>query len=373
MIAPILLHLLTQRPPVDYHAKTIILHIDPAHPDSAAIAQAAQVIQRGGLVAFPTETVYGLGANALEAAALDRIYAAKRRPASDPLIAHIAHPDQLAVLAADVPYAAQRLAAAFWPGPLTMVLRRAAHVPANIAAGLDTIAVRMPIHPVARALIEAAGTPIAAPSANTFTRPSATTAAHVLEDLYGRVDVVIDGGPTPLGVESTVIDLTGPQAVILRPGGLILQDIQRILPDVHVEQRFVAEGEAVSSPGQLTKHYAPRARVMLYEGQADAVRDAITDTAQRYLANGRRVGILAVDEDAEHYTRLGARIIALGARDDHAAIARVLFGAMRALDAQGVDVILAPLLGGDGLGEAIRDRLTRAAEGRIYRVGGSEA
>lgn len=354
---------------MDYQAKTTVLHVHPATPEPDLIAQAAQVIRAGGLVAFPTETVYGLGANALDADALNRIYAAKRRPASDPLIAHIAHPDQLPLLAAHVPYAAQRLAAAFWPGPLTMVLRRAANVPDNIAAGMDTIAVRMPIHPIARALIEAADTPIAAPSANTFTRPSATTAAHVLEDLYGRVDVVIDGGAAPLGVESTVIDLTGATPVVLRPGGLIMEDLHRVLPDITSVQRFLSEGEAATSPGQLTKHYAPRARVMLYEGDAPAVRGAIEDTAQRYLANGRRVGILATDEDAQFFTQLGVRIIALGKRDDSVAIARVLFGAMRALDAQGVDVILAPLLGGEGLGEAIRDRLLRSAEGRVYRVG----
>jgi len=354
---------------VDYQAKTIVLHINPAVPEDHIIAQAAQVIRAGGLVAFPTETVYGLGANALDSAALDRIYAAKRRPASDPLIAHIAHPDQLGQLAADVPYAAQRLATAFWPGPLTMVLRRAAHVPDNIATGMDTIAVRMPIHPVARALIEASGTPIAAPSANTFTRPSATTAAHVLEDLYGRVDIVIDGGATPLGVESTVIDLTGAQPVVLRPGGLVMEDLLRVLPDITAIQRFVNEGEATSAPGQMSKHYAPRARLMLYDGSVEAVREAITDTAQRYLANGRKVGVLAGDEDAPYFTKLGVRIIALGKRDDSAAIARVLFGAMRALDAQNVDVILVPMMGGAGLGEAIRDRLMRAAEGRIYQVG----
>ncbi len=171
---------------MDYLAKTIVLHINPAVPEPDLIAQAAQVIRVGGLVAFPTETVYGLGANALDPAALDRIYAAKRRPASDPLIAHIAHADQLAQLAADVPYAAQRLAAAFWPGPLTMVLRRAAHVPSNIAAGMDTIAVRMPIHPVARALIEASGTPIAAPSANTFSRHCQSRYRRARINLRGR-------------------------------------------------------------------------------------------------------------------------------------------------------------------------------------------
>lgn len=354
---------------MDYQTKTSILHINPATPESDLIAQAAEVIRAGGLVAFPTETVYGLGANALDANAIDRIYAAKRRPASDPLIVHIAHFDQLERLAADVPYAAQRLATAFWPGPLTMVLRRAANVPPNIATGMDTVAVRMPIHPIARALIEAADTPIAAPSANTFTRPSATNASHVLEDLYGRVDVVIDGGAAPLGVESTVIDLTGETPVVLRPGGLVMADLHRVLPDITAKQRFLSEGEATSSPGQLTKHYAPRARVMLYEGETEAVRGAIEDTAQRYLANGRKVGVLAVDEDAAYFTQLGVRIIALGERGNSAAIAKVLFGALRALDAQGVDVILAPLLGGDGLGEAIKDRLLRAAEGRVYQVG----
>src|SRR5688500_2785068 len=188
---------------MDYQAKTIILHIDPAAPDANTIARAADVIRAGGLVAFPTETVYGLGANALDANAVEHIFQAKRRPANDPLITHISSVRDVYRLAKTVPIYAATLAEAFWPGPLTMVMQRGDSVPDNVSSGLPTVAVRMPIHPVARALIEAAGTPIAAPSANTFTRPSATTAAHVLEDLYGRVDIVIDGGPTPLGLEST--------------------------------------------------------------------------------------------------------------------------------------------------------------------------
>jgi L-threonylcarbamoyladenylate synthase len=253
---------------------------------------------------------------------------------------------------------------------LTLVMKRAAHVPANLASGLPTIAVRMPIHPVARALIEASKTPIAAPSANTFTRPSATTAAHVLEDLYGRVDVVIDGGPTTLGLESTVLDLTQDPPVVLRPGGVVIEDLRRLIPEIRVVSQYLGDEDEVSpSPGQLLRHYAPRARLMLYEGPADALRTAISDTATRYIANGRRVGILTVNEDAAHYTQLGARIIALGEQRDHAAIGRVLFGALRALDGQGVDVILAPLLDSDGLGAAIRDRLLRAAEGKVFHVG----
>ncbi|KXK54094.1 MAG: threonylcarbamoyl-AMP synthase [Chloroflexi bacterium] len=355
---------------MDYSAKTIIMHVDPAAPEPDVITKAAEYIRAGKLVAFPTETVYGLGANALDPEAVERVYRAKRRPANDPLITHIAQSTDLYRLADHIPAWVEPLAQAFWPGPLTLVLQRAAHVPSNLAAGLSTIAVRMPIHPVARALIEASKTPIAAPSANTFTRPSATTAAHVLEDLYGRVDVVIDGGPTTLGLESTVLDLTQDPPVVLRPGGVVIEDLRRLIPEVRTVSQYLGDAdEASPSPGQLLRHYAPRARLMLYEGPAAAVRSAISDTAARYIANGRRVGILTVNEDAAHYTQLGARIIALGEQHDHAAIGRVLFGALRALDGQGVDVILAPLLDSEGLGAAIRDRLLRAAEGKVFHVG----
>ena len=353
---------------MDYQAKTIILHIDPAAPDADTIARAADVIRAGGLVAFPTETVYGLGANALDANAVEHIFQAKRRPANDPLITHISSVRDMYRLAKTVPPYAPPLAEAFWPGPLTMVMQRGDAVPDNVSSGLPTVAVRMPIHPVARALIEAAGTPIAAPSANTFTRPSATTAAHVLEDLYGRVDVVIDGGPTPLGLESTVIDLTVNPPVVLRPGGVVLEDLRRIVPEATLAPRFVRDGETASAPGQLLRHYAPRAKLMLYDGPADSVRAAIADTALRYIASGRRVGILTGNEDAALYTQTGARIIALGDSGDHAAIGRVLFGALRALDGQGVDVILAPMFDAGGLGAAIRDRLIRAAEGKVHQV-----
>jgi L-threonylcarbamoyladenylate synthase len=354
---------------MDYQTRTTLLKLDAAAPDPDVIAQAAAILRSGGLVAFPTETVYGLGANALDGEAIDRIFRAKRRPYNDPLITHIVHPYQINLLAVDLPPYAMALAEAFWPGPLTLVLKRAPGVPDNLASGMATVAVRMPIHPVAQALIRAAGVPVAAPSANTFTRPSATTAAHVLEDLYGRVDMVLDGGPTPLGLESTVVDLTCTPPVILRPGGLVLNDLRRIAPDISMRTQHLTENDAPSgAPGQMLKHYAPRARLMLYDGSADDVRAAITDTTQRYIANGRRVGILTVAEDAEHYNQLGARIIALGARGDDNAIGRLLFGALRALDGQAVDVILAPLLGSGELGDAIRDRLIRAAEGRVYTI-----
>ncbi|HEX2621075.1 MAG TPA: L-threonylcarbamoyladenylate synthase [Phototrophicaceae bacterium] len=353
-----------------YVVETRILTVDSQNPEPELIQTAAEVLRRGGLVAFPTETVYGLGANALNQTAIERIYIAKRRPANDPLIVHIHAIEQLDLLTIQIPDAARRLAQAFWAGPLTLVLKRAANVPSNIASGLDTVAVRMPIHPVARALIQVSGFPIAAPSANTFTRPSATTAAHVMEDLSGRVDMVLDGGSTQIGLESTVVDLTQSIPVVLRPGGLSLEELQRIVPETEMHLRYRSENDPTNSPspGTLTKHYSPRAQVMLFDGNPEVIQIAITDTVQRLVANGKKVGILATEEDASHFTDLGVRIISLGKSTDLAQIARVLFGAMRALDAQGVDTILVRNFAQEGLGVAIRDRLVRAAEGRIIQV-----
>lgn len=353
-----------------YVVETKVLQINSQQPEPDRIQAAVEILRRSGLVAFPTETVYGLGGNALDVIAVDRIYLAKRRPASDPLIVHIHDVSQLDLLAIHIPDAARQLAQAFWAGPLTMVLKRAANVPSNIAHNLDTVAVRMPVHPVALALIRAAGFPIAAPSANTFTRPSSTTAAHVLEDLSGHVDLVLDGGAAPIGLESTVIDMTQPQPVILRPGGVLLADLQRIIPSVQLSPKYLPmnETENSSSPGMLSKHYSPRANLMLFDGPLDVVMVAMVDTADRLVANGKRVGVLSAEEEAEQFTELGVRIISLGKRDDLPQIARVLFGAMRALDAQGVDSILIRGFGQEGMGAAIWDRLIRAAEGRVIRV-----
>lgn len=359
-----------------YTTSTSVLSIDPQHPQPDVIQTAADVLRRGGLVAFPTETVYGLGANALDPSALERIYLAKRRPASDPLIVHIHDLAQLEQLAVNIPPGAYALAEKFWPGPLTMVLERAEHVPATVAQGLNTVAIRMPAHPTAAALIRACGFPIAAPSANTFTRPSATSAAHVLEDLRGRVDLVLDGGPTPIGLESTVLDLTQTPPQVLRPGGIVLSDLREVLPDVQIRtvlRNHSTEGAdqvqaPMSSPGMLIKHYSPRAQVMLFEGPSETLTVAISDMAQRLVANGRRVGILATEEDSPHFTGLGARILSLGSQHDLEQIGRLLFGGMRALDAQKVDVILVHSFGRDGLGEAIWDRLLRAAEGKVIHL-----
>lgn len=355
-----------------YTTHTQQITVDKDNPQPERIAQAAAIIQRGGLVAFPTETVYGLGANALDAQAIRRIYSAKQRPASDPVIAHIAHVNELQRLAVEIPDAAYQLAEAFWPGPLTLVLVRGSHVPPEIATGLATVAVRMPSHPVAHALIAAAGVPIAAPSANTFTRPSATTAAHVLEDLNNHVDIVLDGGAATIGIESTVIDMTQDNPVILRPGGLTVDRLREVLPEiVQMDSSKLSQldNEPSSSPGMMIKHYSPRAEVILFDGgDTRRVLAAMRQTAHELADAHKRVGILTTNEEADQFTDTGARIISMGSRRNYEQIAHVLFGAMRALDNQKVDKILVRAYERDGLGLAIWDRLLRSAEGRVRHV-----
>lgn len=347
-------------------ALTRILRLDPLAPDPAVIAEAAAALRQGLLVAFPTETVYGLGANALDAAAVRRIFAAKGRPSADPLIVHVSSLDDVRGIVARLPEVALPLAAAFWPGPLTLVLPRAAHVPREVTAGLDTVAVRVPAHPVARALIAAAAIPVAAPSANLFSRPSPTTAAHVLDDLRNRIDIVIDGGPTSVGVESTVLDLTGGAPTILRPGAVTEAMLRRILPDTITRHASVDDATAAPAPGMLAKHYSPRAPLTLYEGPVAAVIARMAADAGVATARGQQVGIIASDDD----TLPAGRIARLGSYHQPEIVATRLYGALRELDAAGVDMILARQFpSADGLGGAIRDRLSRAAAGRIIQVG----
>lgn len=348
---------------------TRILPVNPTHPEAGIIAEASAILLSGGLVAFPTETVYGLGANAFDAAAVEKIFAAKNRPAHDPLIVHISAAAQLADVAADIPPLAEALAARFWPGPLTLVLRRGQRVPYSVTAGTETVAVRMPAHPVAKALIAAAGTPIAAPSANTFSRPSATTAAHVLDDLGGRIDLILDGGAAPIGVESTVVDLISDPPVILRPGGVSLEALRMLMPAVQLRPRFI-EDAAASSPGQLLKHYSPKAQVMLYTGSdPETVLARMIDQGTRLIYDGKRVGAILVEEDAGVFHELvRADIAVIGSEHDLESVAAGLFSAMRTLDQRGVDVIMVRDPGREGIGAAIWDRLLRAAEGHVIEV-----
>jgi L-threonylcarbamoyladenylate synthase len=341
--------------------KTEILRVDRDRPDPRAIARAATCLQRGGLVAFPTETVYGLGVHALDRAAVLRLFAAKQRPANDPLIVHVASIGAITGLVAEVPGIAHQLAAKFWPGPLTLVMRRAAGVPDEVTAGLDTVAVRVPSHPVARALIEAARLPVAAPSANLFSRPSPTRAEHVLDDLNGRIDMIVDGGSTEMGVESTVVDLTSNPPVILRPG-MLGPDALGIEYQSTRAPGHLGAPAAARSPGLLAKHYAPRAPLTLFRGDPTAVMRAMRHTAQAALAKRRRVGVLATSRDAEMLRDLPVSLADLGPDGNRERIAARLYAALRELDAQQVDAILArEPAGDDDLARAIRDRLQRAA------------
>ena len=329
----------------------------------SSIARAAECLRAGGLVAFPTETVYGLGVHALDAAAVRRLFEAKGRPADDPLIVHVSTASDVRALVTSVPPLGEALAARFWPGPLTLVMRKAPHVPAEVTAGLDTVAVRIPAHPVARALLDAARIPVAAPSANLFSRPSPTTAQHVLQDLSGRIDLVIDGGPTTVGVESTVLDLTSSPAVILRPGAVTLEMLREVAPDVRLRAGSEA---ALRSPGLLPKHYSPRAPMVLFTGRGDAALNALLERARTLAAGGRRVGVLAMREDVDMFGEFPVRVAEIGAGGDVRDIATRLYAALRELDMADVDIILARDVADDtGLGRAVRDRLHRAASEQV--------
>lgn len=355
--------------------ETRILRVDPEHPDPAVIAAAAEVIKQGGTVAFPTETVYGLGANALDPEAVMKIFRAKGRPRGNPLIAHIASLAQARTLVACWPPAAEALARRFWPGPLTLILPRGAGVPDEVTAGLPTVALRLPAHPVALALIEASGVPIAAPSANISGRPSPTCAGHVWKDLAGRIDLILDGGATEVGVESTILDLSGPRPVLLRPGGVSREELERVLeteillhPAVLQGGIGAAEGEldVAPSPGTLFRHYAPAARVLLVSGTPQEQAAKI----KNYLAEhpGVRAGVLATTENFPFYQAEGilpAYLEILGSRNCPEEIAGRLFSALRNCDDAGVDVILVEAIPASGIGLAVMNRLCRAAENRI--------
>ena len=345
----------------------MLLPVSPVQPEEDKIRLAAEVIRRGGLVAFPTETVYGLGADALNPEAVARIFAAKKRPLYDPIIVHIAGVGDLPRVTRQVTPQARQLAEAFWPGPLTLILPQAEAVPTSVTAGRDTVAVRCPDHAVALALIRVAGTPIAAPSANLFGHTSPTTAQHVLDDLGEQVELILDAGPTPIGVESTVLDLTQPVPTILRPGGLPREALEAVLGEVALLGRIEPADEGLPSPGLLPRHYAPRAQLLLFVGSAEALLTAMGEWARTLTRAGRRVGVLIADEDR---ALLPEPVIVqrVGLADDLDSVARNLFAALRALDGQGVEVILARDFGTAGLGLAVRDRLSRAAGGQVIEA-----
>ena len=356
--------------------KTQVIKVDREKPDPAAIEEAAAALRAGKLVVFPTETVYGLGAHALDPAAVQKIFAAKERPANDPLIVHIAHIGQVNQCATGMPAGARKLGLSFWAGPLTLILPKKPEVPDLVTAGLPSVAVRVPSHRVARALMEIAGVPIAAPSANRFARPSPTTAAHVMEDLEGRVDMILDAGPTDIGLESTIVDFSVDPPVLRRPGGITFEQVHSLVPEVVIHAGEGGTDEPQAAPGQMTRHYAPKAELTLFEGPAEAVRRRVAADVRSAAAGGDRIGILAPEEDLSALApELAARASAgrvetvpYGSRDDLDRSGRELYAAIRALDATGVTRIFAIGVGSEGFARAIHDRLMRAADGRVKTI-----
>ena len=328
------------------------VELDPEHPSPELLAEGGNIIQRGGLVAFPTETVYGLGGNALDPEALARIFAAKGRPSYNPLIAHVAGVDAARELALRWPDAAERLAERFWPGPLTLVVAKRPHIPDALTAGLPAVALRVPAHPVALGLIAAAGVPLAAPSANRFTELSPTTAAHVEKGLGDRVDLILDGGATHVGIESTVVDLSGETPVLLRPGSLPRAEIEAVVGPL-ATARESAGTEARPSPGMVRRHYSPRARLLVF---AERERGRLESAAAEAAQKGIRAGALLlrdVDLPIAHVARMP---------DDPAAYARELYAALHRMDDLGCELILADAVPDAPEWAGIRDRLRRAAE-----------
>ena len=348
--------------------KTLRLTVDPARLETAeaidALDRAAEILRRGGLVALPTETVYGLGANALDEAAVRGIFAAKQRPAWDPVIVHIADGSMLDGVVEQVPEAASKLMKAFWPGPLTLLLPRSRAVPDVVTAGRPLVGVRMPAHPVALELIRRAGVPVAAPSANVFGHISPTTAAHVLHDLDGRIDAVLDAGPTAHGVESTVLDPCQSPMLIYRPGAVTRKQILDAAGPVEIFKEIgelhATPPEALPSPGVGLRHYAPRARLVLVEGQLDEISLRLAEAAE-----GKSIETLGIMLPADIPLPGGltaAKVFPWARWSAPRELARDLYAGLRELDARGCTTILCPLPPADGIGAAIRDRLIKAGK-----------
>lgn len=336
--------------------------------EERALLHAGEIIRAGGLVAFPTETVYGLGGDALNPDSARKIYAAKGRPSDNPLIIHIYRFEDIYGIAGQVPEAAARLAEAFWPGPLTMILPKASGVPPETTGGLETVAVRLPSHPAARRLIRYGGGYVAAPSANLSGRPSPTAAKYVVEDMRGRVEAIVDGGEVGIGLESTIVDLTVDPPQILRPGYVTEEKLAGILGRVELDAAVIAPGggEAPRAPGMKYRHYAPRGKLVIVEGEPDKVAAYVNGQAAQERAAGCRTGVIATKEMHGQY---GADVVKyIGSRDDEETIARNLFAVLREFDDEGVMSIYSESFSSQGLGQAIMNRLLKAAGHHVVRV-----
>lgn len=345
-----------------------MITIDNNQIDKEALAQAAELIRKGELVAFPTETVYGLGADALFPEAAKKIYAAKGRPSDNPLIIHVADFDALEKIVEEVPEKARLLAEKFWPGPLTMIMRKSEAVPYATTGGMDTVAVRMPDHPLALALIRQAGGYVAAPSANTSGRPSPTLAEHVYQDLQGKVAMILDGGPVGIGLESTIVDLSEDIPMILRPGYITQQMLAEVIGQVEVDPGLIAADSDVKpkAPGMKYRHYAPKANLIIIKGETQAVVDKINELTAECAKEGKKVGIIGTDETISCYQ--AAVIKSIGSREDEDSIARHLYGILRDYDEMDVDCIFSESFATPRIGQAIMNRLLKAAGHQVIEV-----
>lgn len=347
---------------------TRILKIDSDNIDKEKIQEAAKVIRDGELVAFPTETVYGLGANGLDEVAVQKIYRAKGRPSDNPLILHISSLEEIGPLVEDIPPIAYRCMEKFWPGPLTMIFKRSKIIPDIITGGLDTVAIRMPDHPIASRFIKASGVPIAAPSANTSGRPSPTKADHVIEDMQGKIPMIIDGGSTGIGLESTVLDMSIDTPMILRPGGITIEELRKIIPDISLDRSIVQKDAVPKSPGQKYRHYAPKAEMILFTGDIESMVREINKYADDYISRGKKVGIISTYETKDRYNDDNKLVAICGSRKEPESIAVNLFSVIRGFDSSDVDIILAEGVSIDNIGMAIMNRMLKAAGGKIIKL-----
>lgn len=342
---------------------TKIVKINPENIDEEKMSQMGKIISDGGLVSFPTETVYGLGANAFSSAAVANIFKAKGRPSDNPLIVHISSADKIPDVAREVPEAAKKVFDAFSPGPITVILKKSPFIPDGVTAGLDTVAVRIPSHPIARELIKKSGVPIAAPSSNRSGKPSPTKAEHVIFDMDGRIDAIIDGGECSVGVESTIIDMSGEKPVILRPGGITYAQLKKILPNVEIDRHIlksIEKNEAPKCPGMKYKHYAPDAEVYVIEGEKGRTEEKIRQCIKEN--SDKRVGVISIG-DADYDAQFVLRV-----DNSNVDYANKLFDYLREFDKQKIDIVFAEFSIEDDYALAVKNRLYKSAANRIIRV-----
>ena len=346
---------------------TTIIKIDELNIDTAKLKSAGNIIKQGGLVAFPTETVYGLGGDALNPDSSKKIYAAKGRPSDNPLIVHIAKLDDMKKIVESVSESAVKLADAFWPGPLTMILKKAECVPYETTGGLDTVAVRMPIHKTARMFIDYAGGYVAAPSANLSGKPSPTCAKYVIQDMDGRIDMIIDGGDAGIGLESTIVDLSAEVPMLLRPGYITLEQLKEVLGEVDVDATIMDGNskERPKAPGMRYRHYAPNGDLKIVTGDEEQVIDKINELSNMARQEGKKVGVIATDETSARYQADSVKSI--GSRSDEDTIAHRLYTILREFDDENIEAIYSESFDDSGVGQAIMNRLLKAAGHQIIK------